>query len=188
MKKNICNTVLALVIFLFDTQMAQAQWDNAEINISFSIPQITLVDIEPSLNNNIHFTITPATEVGNTAVIQQSSNVGLWLNYSSCMSAFQSSRSILAEISQGSFPEGIKLYVEASNYSGTGKGRTGQSTGRINITSQPKPIINNLGNCFTGDGIKNGHSLNFSLEINDFSKIHSAENTNFTILYTITDN
>jgi len=180
--------IYILLLLLLTSGFAYSQWGETQINVRLSLPQIALVDIESGLNNNIHFTISPSIESGNSATIQQSSGQSLWINYSSSLSPLQNSRSIIAEVSQGIFPDGIILYIEASDYSGFGEGQLGQTAGKINLTSQSKPIIANLGNCFTGDGINNGHQLNFSLEINDYSKIHAIEETDFTILYTITDN
>lgn len=188
MKTHNVIKIYSLFILLFASVSVYAQLDDEQFSVSVSLPQIALIDIEPSFNNHIHFTLTPPSESGNSATIQQSSTTNLWINYSSSLSILQNSRSILAEISQGVFPSGIKLYVEASAYSGPGKGELGQSSGKTNISNQPRPIISSLGNCFTGDGINSGHSLNFSLEIDDFSKVHSINETNYTILYTITDN
>jgi hypothetical protein len=64
----------------------------------------------------------------------------------------------------------------------------GQSAGKVNLTRQPQPIITGLGSCFTGDGINNGHSLSFSIEITDYAKIYAMEESELTIVYTITDN
>ncbi|HKI87647.1 MAG TPA: hypothetical protein VKA38_01380, partial [Draconibacterium sp.] len=83
---------------------------------------------------------------------------------------------------------GISLYLEASQYTGSGDGKLGHPAGKINLTNQPQPIITGLGSCYTGDGINNGHSLSFSMEISDYSKIHAVDETKFTIMYTITDN
>ena len=126
-------------------------------------------------------------ESGELPVLQQSSD-NLWINYSSSLASGQNSRSIVAEISQGALPEGITLYLKASNYSGTGGGNYGHSAGKVSLSSQPKPIITNIGNCFTGDGINNGHLLAFSIEISDYTKIVSVENSSIVVLYTITDN
>ena len=80
------------------------------------------------------------------------------------------------------------MYLEASAYSGTGKGQLGQPTEKINLTNQPLPIITGVGNCFTGDGVNNGHLLKFSIEVSDYSKLYAIDETVFTVLYTITDN
>lgn len=180
--------IYVLLFFIFLSGKANSQWSDSRINVRLSLPQIALVDIEPGFNNSIHFTILPSAESGNSAIIQQTSGERLWINYSSALPGHQYSRSIIAEISQGIFPEGINFFIEASAYSGTGRGQLGQSAGKINITNQPKPIITNLGNCFTGDGENRGHLLNFSMEIDDYSKVYSIEETAFTLLYTITDN
>lgn len=188
MKKMKLKIIITSIALLTISGFAYSQWGEAQINVSLGLPQIALVDIEPAINNSIHFSVVPSGESGNSAIIQKSSSQNLWINYSSCLSTLHNSRSILAEVSQGKLPDGMIFYIEASGYSGFGKGQLGQTAGKINITSRPKSIITNLGNCFTGDGINNGHLLNFSLEINDYSTVNAIGETNFTIRYTITDN
>jgi hypothetical protein len=178
-----------LFSFLLMTScFAFSQWEEAQLSIYFSLPEIALIDIEPSLDNDVHFTVNPGVESGGSPSIQKSGHNNIWINYSSSLSGPQNSRSIVAEVSQGIFPEGITLYLEASNYSGSGGGQHGQTTGRVAISNQPKPIITNIGNGFTGDGINNGHSITFSIEISDYTKVVSVEDSNFLVLYTITDN
>ncbi len=175
------------MVLIFISNVAFSQWQEGQLNANISLPQIALVDIEPSVNNSIHFTITPATESGDPAVAETTAGGNLWINYSSSLTSAQNSRSIIAEISQGTFPEGMILYIEASGYSGTGRGQFGQSAGKVEITNQPTQIITNIGNCFTGDGINNGHLITFSIAISDYSKIVSSDELNFMVLYTITD-
>jgi len=153
MKKLKLKKIITSIALLTISGFAYSQWGEAQINVSLGLPQIALVDIEPAIDNSIHFSIVPSAESGTSPIIQKSSSQNLWINYS-----------------------------------GFGKGQLGQTAGKINITSVPKSIITNLGNCFTGDGINNGHLLNFSLEINDYSTINAIGEINFTIRYTITDN
>ena len=181
--------IVYLFIFLITaSNPAFSQWENGQISVNFSITEIALVDIEPDFNNSIQFVIRPTAEKGQQLEIMDSSNESLWINYSSALSNTHQSRSIIAEISQGTLPNGLELFVEASNYSGLGKGKLGLSVGKTSLTNRPKPIITNIGSCFTGDGINNGHLLTFSIEIKDYEKIRSGEETIFTVLYTIKDN
>lgn len=173
---------------LLFSNMAFSQWGEGRVNVFFSIPEIALIDIESVSGNNVRFTVTPSTEPGENPDITEPSNDPLWINYSSALANSNFTRSITAEISQGSLPEGILVFLQASAYFGIGKGQLGHPAGRANLTNQPRPIIADVGSCFTGDGVNNGHSLNFSIEISDYSKIKAADETVFTVLYTITDN
>lgn len=164
------------------------QWDNGQISVYFRLPEVALIDIEPDGSNRIHFTMIPSVESGQPAEMEEVTDESLWINYSSALPENQTSRSITAEISQGTAPSGIRLYLEAQSYSGSGRGKTGQPAGKVELSNQPRPVITGIGNCFTGDGIMNGHKLVFSVEISDYSVMPSAGEINFILLYTLTDN
>ncbi len=188
MKFIILRLVLLNIFLVICSTLAFSQWEEGQINVRFSVPEIALVDIEPSQNNTINFSVLPASESGVSSSIQKTSNETLWVNYSSAVSDLNKNRSILAEIANGSLTEGITIFLEASAYSGNGEGETGQSAGKISLSNQPKPIISNIGSCYTSDGTNNGHLLSFSIEISDYSKVFSSEESVFTVLYTISDN
>lgn len=187
MKVNKIHLTCLVVLLLLFTNKAFSQMERRELNVRFSIPEIAIVDIEPGLRS-IEFSILPSAEPGGYPVVRQSGKKLLWINYSSALNKFNSSRSIVAQISQGVLPDGISLSLEASQYNGSGRGQLGVSTGKTNITIEPRVIITNIGSCFTGNGINNGHSLNFSVNITDLSKISAIETTELTIRYTISDN
>ncbi|MCD6355338.1 MAG: hypothetical protein J7L95_07300 [Prolixibacteraceae bacterium] len=185
--KNILILVFALFLSML-TNKAFSQWEEGSASVNLSLPEIALVDIEPDGNNNIYFSITPSSESGGRPVVQENANETLSLNYTSALASTQNSRSIVAEITRGNVPEGVLFYLEAATYSGIGRGQMGQPAGKIELSSQPRPIITGIGSCFTGDGVSNGHILHFSIEIADYSKIYSVDESNITVLYTITDN
>lgn len=177
-----------LFLFVAIPHFAFPQWEESQLSVHFSVPEIALVDIEPGTNNSINFSILPAVESGNSSKAQESTNTSLWINYSSALSNPKNTRKIVAEISQGELPNGLLLFLQASSYGGIGEGKHGKSAGKIRLSTRPKSIINNIGSCYTGDGINNGHLLTFSLEINNYSRVYASEDTDFNILYTITDN
>lgn len=176
------------LIFLLLPFCAFSQWEDGQVPVRLSMPEVALVDIEPGVNNRIHFTLSPDTESGSSPVLEESADETLWVNYSSALPDRQDSRLITAEISQGTVPPGIRIFLEASSFSGQGKGELGHAEGKIELSNQPRPVITGIGNCFTGDGINNGHRLTFSIEISDYSKVAAAGETNFVLLYTLTDN
>jgi hypothetical protein len=180
--------VILILIILLIPAKSFSQSAERQKTVRFSIPEIAILDIEPSLNNSVYISLEQPGKPGVNATFRKTGNETLWINYSSTLLNANNSRIIKAEISRGTTPKGINLFLEASNYSGNGDGRTGQSTGKVKLTNHPKPIITNIGNCYTGDGLMNGHSLSFSVEISNYAKIHSMNDTEFTILYTITDN
>ena len=177
--------IVASVIFFPDYSFSQS--DSYEKTVSFSIPPIALLDVEPEINNSVIFSVSPSTESGSSPQIQQIAGEALWINYSSALEGQQISRSVVAQISSGMISGGFVLKVEASEYQGSGSGQLGNSTGEISLTDQPQAVITDVGNCFTGNGQNNGHLLNYSIEVSDFSEF-SADEFYFTILYTISDN
>lgn len=186
MKTINIKAVFSILLLMFSSAVF-AQWEVAELNVQFSLPEIALLDIEPSTNNSIDFVITPAAESGSLPEVVETSNQALWLNYSSSMVNSVNSRFVVAEISSGNVTRGISLFLEASEFSGVGGGQLGQSSGKIELSNQPKTIIANLGNCYTGDGVNNGHLLSYSIELKDYTNLVSNGKTAFTILYTISD-
>lgn len=184
-KHKLTNIILLLILFLMYSTPGFSQWDKANINVRFTVPEIAIVDIEPKINK-LEFNLQPSSEAGGEPEMKQKNGESLWINYSSAVNV--NTRTIKAEIAQGAIPNGLSLFLEASPPSVFGSKNQGISTGRTNITYEPKPIISGIGSCFTGDGINMGHELKYSLEITDFSKIQSIGSEEFTILYTITDN
>lgn len=182
--KQLKYVFLSIGILLFSNHVFS---QNDEISARFSLPKIALIDIEPAVDNSIYFTVVPSNESGASPKVKETSNKMLWINYSSALASAQNSRSIFAEISEGVLPEGLSLFLETSSFIGSGKGNMGQPTEKISLTNQPKAIITDVGNCYTGDGINNGHSLTFSIDIYDYSTLYSSKESTFTILYTISD-
>lgn len=187
MKRYKITGTCIFIILLLKSSVAFSQLDEERLSVYFSLPEVALIDIEPGTNNDVQFRINSGMQSGESPTFEQSS-ADLWINYSSSLARSYNTRSIVAEVSQGALPEGIILYLEATNYSGNGGGHHGRSAGKIALTNRPKPIITDIGNCFTGDGVNNGHLLSFSIEISDYSKVVSVENSNMLVLYTITDN
>ncbi len=187
MTKGYCLKYGVALFFLIWSTPLFAQ-EQTSSDVSFSIPEVALIDIEPSVNNTIYFEIGAATESGTEPVISNATNETLWINYTSAQSS-NSGRSISAGISSGSVPDGIDVYVRASQYSGTGDGvKFGNRTGRKKLDNTPRKIINSIKNCYTGDGVGNGHLLTFTMEISKLKDLNSASDANFVVTYTLTDN
>jgi len=179
--------VVIIVVVLTNGVSANAQWNSGNINVRFSLPEIAVLDIEPELGN-VEFNIGAPGLAGGEPVVEHVSIETVWLNYTSAILKNGNRRSINAQISEGSVPDGISLYIEASVASSFGSENQGTPVGKVQVSSQPRPIISGIGSCFTGDGIGKGHEIQYFLEISDFDQIKSIEDQVFTVLYTITDN
>ncbi len=178
---------LSVLLCLLSVQVHAQLNTEKEVDINFSIPPVALLDIEPDINNSIHFSISPATESGKSLQFENTSSTTLWLNYSSALPAGNASRSIVAQVAGGTLPEGLTLHIQAANYVGNGAGKLGKPAGKIALTGQARVLLSDVGNCYTGDGAGQGHALTFALELDDYSKISSIDESTFTIVYTISD-
>lgn len=163
-----------------------AQFPNEKkLTVNFSFKPIALIDIEPGTNNCVQFEVVADTESGGEFVIKNVSTEKLWLNYTSVISVEQ--RDIKARIESGDLPDGVILMLSASSYQGGGAGKMGQPVGQISLSAQDKVIISGVGDCYTGDGIYNGHALDFELVLEDISKLAALNESILTILYTISE-
>ena len=82
------------------------------------------------------------------------------------------------------------MTVEATSVQGKGKGKLGLPTGVVNLTNYPTDVIVNIGSCYTGKGISNGHQLTYKIETDNNSATYAqltAQTTNLNVVYTLTD-
>ncbi len=186
--KSITTILAALLIGLALCRQASAQFEYEIVHIGFSLPEVALMDVEYIGNGTIEFELLSSAESGGSPVIKQRTNQELWINYSSALGRFSQYRSIVAQVADGNLPQGLDLYVSATDYSGNGDGHIGMSTGRVKLSADPRPIVTGIGSAYTGNGIGNGHRLSFEIDISQMEKVIANESIDFTILYTLTDN
>lgn len=94
-----------------------------------------------------------------------------WLNYTTLVDEKEPKISITVQIASGKVPPGMELRIRADGYKGLGTGKSGHPTGDIVVTEEPKVLIENIGTCYTGSGINEGHQLHFSFVITDYARI-----------------
>ena len=91
---------------------------------------------------------------------------------------------------QGEIPKGIRVKLEASDVAGSGKGKTGQPTGVVTLSNEPSDVILNIGSCYTGKGLNNGHYLTYKMEFDEaadeYHQLASGQ-TSLNVIYTLTD-
>ncbi len=158
--------------------------------INMEIPEVALLALVSDNSSDINFESTSPVEAGNPvdfSTIDQNNDI--WINYSSINKNMNHSRKVVA-ILQGDVPAGMHLLVEATEASGSGKGKLGISSGIVKLSDQPIEIINNIGSCYTGKGTNNGHLLKYKLEFDASSDNYSQllqAGTSFNVMYTLTD-
>ena len=165
----------------------QAQVDIEQHDVFFTIPEISIMDIEPD-NTIIALTFDLPNEAGAPiGVSANSTDNTKWINYSSSISPTSSFKNISAQITSGLVPDGVELNLQAGIYGGSGQGVLGTPVGLITLNNTAQNIITGIGGAFTGDGINNGHQLTFSLSIDDYGLLDYDNSSTIEVTFTITD-
>jgi hypothetical protein len=156
--------------------------------VSVVLPAIALLDIEPS-GNTIELGLDEPLQAGLPVIAGSSSTDNtLWLNYTSAVTNGGPSRNVSVYVDGGVLPGGLLIKVQAAAYTGIGAGTLGTPLGVINLNSFPQTLISGIRGAYTGDGVGNGHQLNYSIEINNYGEIIATSGSDLIITYTITDN
>ncbi len=101
----------------------------------------------------------------------------LWLNYSSIVEQGKT-RKISAKL-DGELPDGLDFTASATNDIadlGKGKWLECQKQRQQVLSSGETEIVKEIGSCYTGNGLNNGHKLEYTLRLED------ADDVNYTIL------
>lgn len=150
--------------------------------VSIKLPPVALVDIEPSMNITMLF--TAPGEAGNS-IVPPVTNTSKWINYTSAIPLNGAQRRISVAVNE--IIPGINIKLQASPAAATGGGAKGISSGKITVGTTARTIITNIGGAYTGDGTANGHQLNISMEIADYTDLKVISNKIIIFTYTITE-
>ena len=184
---------IALTSLTFFSVQAQDQDGTSGANdVSITIPEVALLDVEPVGTNSVALNPKAPTEAGNFLDFSAATDESLWINYSSVVgSKTEPSRKVTVMISSGFVPKGLDLYVAAAAAS-NGKGALGTSVGQVKLTETPTDLITDIGSCYTEDGLNNGHQLSYSLQLSNdddlISMVDFDDTNSLVITYTLTDN
>ncbi|MBI5916612.1 MAG: hypothetical protein HY842_14640, partial [Bacteroidetes bacterium] len=148
--------ILPLVFISLFWLPVQAQVTDSH-DVSFTIPEIALLDIEPG-NAAITVFLQPPTEAGAPLEFTGGgTDNSKWLNYSSALAPAAPGRTVSVQITDGSLPAGVEVKVQAASYSGSGAGAFGTPAGLISLSSTAQTLISSIGRCYTDNGQGNGH-------------------------------
>ena len=185
--KNIKTYILLMILF-FLTNCSKAQTVNfQEIEISVTLPEISLINIKPD-NATIILSAIKHDIAGEKIDFISNDNNSLWLNYTTSIAHERPFKNISAQIVSGKVPDGLALKLKISDYFGSGKGQFGIPISTIYLEIFPKIIMTDIGGCYTREGINNGHKLQYVLEVTDYKLLNSENSGTLTILYTLNDN
>lgn len=164
--------------------------NTASHNVAINVSEVALVDIESSTGNDITLNPNSPTEAGDAINFTDVTNSDLWLNYSSIV-ANGKKRTISAQLDTD-FPAGISLQVIAATANpSAGKGNLGQAalTSATTLSAASSvTVINNIGSCYTGDGVGNGSNLTYNVIVNpdQYGTIYN-QGYSVKVTYTISD-
>lgn len=153
-----------------------------ENSINMRIPQVSLISFEGGERMITH-------ESENDGQINQvitSPQTETWINYASIVEE-GTKNEITVQISSGYLPPDVDVKIQPGAYAGEGKGEIGDPVSEVTLSRYPKTIITNIGSCYTGKGVNNGHKLVYSWETDEEveSEKLSKKNYSITVTYTI---
>ncbi len=181
--------IFVLLLFNGSPLFVFSQNKSETHSVSLEIPEVALLNLISENQDKMTIASVNPFEAGNFIRNLKLNQSKIWINYSSIINNKNHRRKIVAKI-EGETPEGVRIFVKASESVGEGKGKLGTSLGWMSLSNQPAEIISNIGSCYTGKGVNNGHFLTYRLEYDNSSgnyiKLADSE-TSINIIYTLTD-
>lgn len=177
--KNLPVITVLIIVFALSDGIAQEDASGKNI-ITMKIPALSLISFEGGEQIVTH----PAETDQRVNQIISSPGEETWINYASIVEAGYSNE-ITVQISDGYLPPDIRLKVVPGAYTGGGKGDIGQPADEIILTNTPKAIITNIGSCYTGKGVNNGHKLSYIYESLNTDQAIAKNDYDITVTYTI---
>lgn len=170
--------------------IAKGQNSRADHKVNIEVPEVALLGLVSEESGGINLMAVAPGDAGDPLYL---SNVqqdrGIWINYSSIIRSQNHHRKVVAAV-QGEIPAGLRLVVEVKAATGGGEGKLGTPAGKVYLSTEPTEVISNIGSCFTGRGINNGHLLTYRLEAdggNENFKESVQTQTTLQVVYTLTD-
>lgn len=157
MKKAAC---FGLTLVLFATACNRIVIVQNSKNVFDEHPRMA---ISPSANLNIrssdlHFTLdTTAANYQDAPRVIDS----VWINYASIIEQ-ASTNTVSANIVSSNLPSQVIIRLRIEPYVGNGIGQAGTPTSPIILSTNPQPIIKNIGSCHPGKAVQEGHLLVYS--------------------------
>jgi len=183
--------LITMMIGISMTSYAQDNNTDAH-DINITVPEVALLDIEPSANTTIALEPTAPTEAGNPLDFSTATNNLLWMNYSSIIgSTTEPTRNATVSITNGSIPAGTQIQVVAAADAGNGGGNVGTPTAAITLSSTAQQIVTGVESCYTGSGVNDGHNLTYTMSLtapSDYGSLDFDQSTTITVTYTLSDN
>lgn len=183
----------AAIVLSVNASFAQNDSNEAVHYVDINITAVALLDLEVPATGSTTFSLAGKlpTEAGLPMTFEDATakNATIWMNYSSILGT-GTARTVKVTITDGFVPAGLKLTVFAADYSGSGEGTMGTSSGIITLDDTDQEIIGGIGSAYTGNGIENGHLLIYQLGYADtanYAGLDADNSDSLTITYTLSD-
>jgi len=165
-------TVFTAVLLIEGAAIAE-DTDIASHQVTVSVPQLSLVDIEGDKGTAITLEFTAPKEAGE-ALVAPEPNSDLWLNLSSTAKKESKGKKVSANLA-GSLPTGITLKLMADN-STTGLGNKGKAASEVTLSNAEQDIIADIKSGYTENGPEKGFRLTYTV-------VFKADNEAYAALY-----
>lgn len=179
---------ISCFIFLVLFSLAARAQESISHNMGIDVPEVALLALQTENSFEVSLNATLPNTAGQKIQMNKEKQSGVWINYSSIVRANQK-RKVTATV-VGEIPEGMILEVLASECRGKGKGKLGEPLSWVALKNGSVDVISNIGSCYTGSGVQNGHSLTYKIELDEdadqYAELTQSE-TSLQILYTLTD-
>lgn len=183
---------MSLFALAFSAHVNAQDTNTDNHTITISIPEVAIVDIEPSATKNITLGFTAPTEAGQP-LLPSASNTTLWLNYSSIKSVADPTRNVTVKLD--AIIPGIDIHVTAAAATGAGAGKLGTPSAQLTLSAVDQTIVSEIGSAYTGNGTSNGHNLTYALVAGSalggvaaYADLQATATTVAKVTYTISDN
>lgn len=186
MKPGLIRSLIIALLSL--TGVSAAQGQPGQLSFFVQIPEIALVDVEPTGNNNITLDLAAPTEAGMGMAPVSTVNNSLWLNYTCSKSTGSPARNVYVQV-MGSIPSGVQIRLQASPLSAAGgAGIFGNPAATpVILSNDQKLLVSGIGGCYTGNGTGYGHQLVYTIDVTNFALLDLAGNSVIQVFYTIAD-
>ncbi len=164
--------------------MAQADILTADHSITFDIPAMKLVGV---VGNAPALSLEQPTAAGKP-IAAVSTAGDCYLQYTSVVADGAAGTNEITVHMASAMPAATTLEVQAGTDAGSGSGTIGTpSTKTIGLVQgSAEPLIADIGSCFTGDGLTDGHPLTYTWTVNgDYADLDITAEKSILITYTI---
>lgn len=179
-------SIISALMLLLVSGAAFAATDFDTHNVTINIDEIAVIAVNAP-TPAVSFTISAPT-AGNEGAIPviAATNNDKRLLYTSIVGTSNSVRRVTAQITTGSVPAGLKLYVTAGTAAAGAMGSPGLTAGEKElITTSAADVLSAIGSCYTT--LAGGSDLTYRLSIDNMANLVAITNNSLTVTYTLTE-